>query len=235
MAESSAIVTPERRLTCCVLVRDWVWSTARVTPPATSAVTSRPAATSTIGLTLRGSASLAAPLDLRYGRSAAVGRVPRVPGHDELAIRLEPDRSVQADRGLVVGPGPDVAEGHVTLFEELHRLPDEHLADAPPPVLGCDVHLGYLAFKPRAGVVQDDPAEADHMPDLVPDGVDDVLAAKRRWDFRQVALDLYAAQLRVVRVVHLLAQMQLDEQGLDEEVIPGRETFHVQCPHRLRC
>jgi hypothetical protein len=51
MAESSEIVTPERRLTCCVLVRDWTESTARVTPAATRAVTSRPAATSTIGLT----------------------------------------------------------------------------------------------------------------------------------------------------------------------------------------
>src|SRR5882757_9229105 len=52
MAESSVRVTPERRLTCWgLLVRDCTWSTARVTPAATRAVTSRPAATIRIGLT----------------------------------------------------------------------------------------------------------------------------------------------------------------------------------------
>jgi hypothetical protein len=35
--------------------------------------------------------------------------------------------------------------------------------------------------------------------------------------------------------VHLLAEVKLDEKGLDEVIIPGRETFHIECPHRLRC
>jgi hypothetical protein len=39
----------------------------------------------------------------------------------------------------------------------------------------------------------------------------------------------------VVGIVDLLAQVELDEQGLDEGVIAGCETFDVQCPHQLRC
>jgi hypothetical protein len=49
-----------------------------------------------------------------------------------------------------------------------------------------------------------------------------------------VALDLSAAQLWMVRVVHLLSQVELDEKRLDVGVIPLGETFHVKCPHRLR-
>ena len=49
MAESSVIVTPLRRLTCCVLVRAWNRKTASVTPAATMAVTRSPAVMARMG------------------------------------------------------------------------------------------------------------------------------------------------------------------------------------------
>ena len=49
IAESSVMVTPLRRLTCCVLVRDCIRRTARVTPAATRAVTRSPAVTARMG------------------------------------------------------------------------------------------------------------------------------------------------------------------------------------------
>src|SRR5260370_692066 len=168
-------------------------------------------------------------------RCLAAARLSWVPGHDQLAIRLEADRAVEANGGLVVWARPHVPERDMALVEEPDRFPHEHLTDAASAVLGRHVHLGDLTFKPGPGVVEHDPAEADDLPDLIPHGEDHVLAPEGRGHLRHAAFDLAAGQLRVVGIVHLLAEVELDEQGLDEVVIPGRKAFHVECPHRLRC
>src|SRR5690242_8557836 len=98
--------------------------------------------------------------DSGAGRRGGFGlalRLEGVPGHDELAVRLEPGVAVKLDRRRVVGPGPHVAERDPTLGEQPDRLPDEHLADAPPPVPFGDIKLGNLTLQPSAWVVEDDP------------------------------------------------------------------------------
>src|SRR2546428_31776 len=142
MAESSRMVTPVRRLTCWVFVRDSKRRIARVTPAATSAVTRRPAA-------------------VPFG--------------------------------------------------------DEKLRD--------------FAFQSCTRVVKDDPAETNDLTDFVPDHEDEVLAAERGGDLGKVPFDLLARQLRMVDVVDLFAKVELDKKGLDQGIIAGRESFHVESSH----
>src|SRR2546430_17326035 len=117
------------------------------------------------------------------------------------------------------------------LGENPHRLAHEHLPYAPAAVAFSHVELSHLALEPGPGVVEHDPTEADHVAALVAHRVDDVLAAKRRRDLGEVPLDLFARQLRVVRIMGLLSQMELHEKRLDHGVIAGREPFHVERSH----
>src|SRR5438034_4294260 len=144
---------------------------------------------------------------------------------------LETGRPVKPDGSLVVPPRPDIGEGDTALRKQPGRLSNEHLADAPAAVTFGDEKLCHLAFQPRTRVVEDDPAEANDLADLVPDNKDDVLAAERGGDLGQVPLDLLARQLRVVDVVDLFAQVELDEKRLDQGIITGRQSFHVESSH----
>ncbi len=94
-----------------------------------------------------------------------------------------------------------------------------------------DVELSDLTLQPCAGVVEDDPGEPADLAHLIADRVDDVLAAKRRRNRRQVTFDLLARQLRMIGVVDLFAQVQLDEKRFDEGVIAGRKAFDVERSH----
>jgi len=104
-------------------------------------------------------------------------------------------------------------------------------AHAPAAVGVGDVELGDLALEARARIEEHDPAEAHDVADLVPDGEDDVLAHERRRNSREVALDLLARQLRMVLVVDLLAEVQLDQKGLDQRVIAARQPLDVESAH----
>ena len=47
-----------------------------------------------------------------------------------------------------------------------------------------------------------------------------------------MVFDLTSAQLRVIRVVDLLAQMELDEERFHMGVITDRQALYVECLHR---
>src|SRR5216683_3161714 len=179
MAESSEIVTPDRRFTDCGLVRDCSCSTPRLTPPATSA-----ASTTTPATTMTG---------LQRPRLFA-----RVPGQDELPVGLETGGAVEPDCGLVVGPRPDVTKRDAALAEEPDSLVYEHLPDAPAAMFWRYINLGDLALETRARVEEDEPAEADHVTDLVANAEDDVLSPKVRGHRRKVVFDLFAPELGMV-------------------------------------
>jgi hypothetical protein len=46
-----------------------------------------------------------------------------------------------------------------------------------------------------------------------------------------VSLDLLTRQLRVVFVMDLFGKVKLDEKGLDQGIIAGRESFNVESSH----
>ncbi len=48
-----------------------------------------------------------------------------------------------------------------------------------------------------------------------------------------MVFDLFAAELRVVRIVDLFAHMELDQQRLYEVILAVCKPFHVECPHCL--
>jgi hypothetical protein len=48
-----------------------------------------------------------------------------------------------------------------------------------------------------------------------------------------MALDLVPAELWMVRVVGLLAQVQVDQEWLDLGIITGRQTLDVESAHPL--
>ena len=67
---------------------------------------------------------------------------------------------------------------HTAFAEEPGRLLDEHLAHAAAAMLGRHVHLRDLSLQARAGVEEDQPAEADDVADAIydhyrPVGLDD--------------------------------------------------------------
>src|SRR5947209_6232854 len=72
MAESSVMVTPGRRFTDCGLVGDCSWSTPRVTPPDTSAVSTMRATTTRNGLQRRaaGAGRASSPAAASDGRTS---------------------------------------------------------------------------------------------------------------------------------------------------------------------
>jgi len=124
----------------------------------------------------------------------------------------------------------DAVLGALSSSEEAKRV-SHVLLDALAPVALRHVQLGHLALEARSRVVEDDPAEADDLADLVADGVDDVLATEGGRDLREVALDLFTGELRVVGVVDLLREVKLDEKRLHQDIIAGRQTFNVESSH----
>src|ERR1700730_16185200 len=155
-----------------------------------------------------------------------------IPGEDQLAGGFEPGRLIEADGRLVASPRPDVPERHATLVEHAHGTADQRLPKALPAVLLRHVDLGDLPLQPGPRVEQDHPAEADHAAVPVPDREHHVLAGEARAERRQLVVDLLPGELRVVRVVGLLVQVEVHEQRLDQVQLLRRQLFDVVPLHR---
>ena len=88
------------------------------------------------------------------------------------------------------------------------------------------VDLRDLALQAGARVEQDDPAEAGQAAVAGPDGEDDVLALEAGAHLVEGVLELLPAELRVVVVVRLLVQVQLDQQRPDQAELVGAQPLH---------
>src|SRR5438132_1405945 len=231
IAESSDTVTPERMSTDCGFVRCWRRRMVRLTPAATvpaSRITPMAAARDRGKRMKRLSVGIEAPPVAALGLAV---RLRRIPGHHELAVRLKTRTAVETHGCLVVGSRPDVAEGHASLAEQPDGLLGEHLTDPMAAMRRGDAHLGHFALEAGAGIMENNPAEADDRAVVIPGHEADVLPSKGVGDRRQVVLDLEPAQLGMVRVVGLLGQVQVDQKRLDLGVIRLGESLDHQCPH----
>src|SRR5215471_255713 len=146
-----------------------------------------------------------------------------IPGQDQLSGRLEARRAVQSGRGIVVRAGPDVAQGDAAFREELNRSPNQRLAYPLASVCLGDVELCHFALESRSGVEQDDPAEPGQTTGAVTNGKYDVLALERALHLIQGCVYLGPGELRVVGVVRLFVEMQIDQQRPNQ-----RQLFRAQ-------
>lgn len=120
----------------------------------------------------------------------------------------------------IVLPSPDSGKGDVPLTKQFHGVAKEAAADPLGPEAGLDVNLGDLGLEAGPGVEEHTPAEPDDL-SRRPGREDDVLAAEpRARGGRDVVLDLFRAQLRMV-IVPLFVEHELAEQWANQ-VVFGR-------------